>query len=251
MQTATQTRENQTNATGHVMPTIALPSEDDMKPLYDLCERYSETCGASWNLFNEIKARVFREESHENHSRGAAVAYADPEMNRLKCLEQELYERIGPVRKAIDGRFPGLELQCPASYLGWGAPVSKYRASVHRSLRSYVESKWYEANREATEKLRREMIGAPVVEEFRVGMYLYSRKAGGTLVKVEKITHHGKRIIVRSLLDGETTTVLRPTDRDHYKSSGAIADRIAEFYDSRKETLAHYCPDELEMEAVQ
>lgn len=226
-----------------ITPALVLPTEADLKPLYDVAKEYREIAKQAWDHWNAVKQQVFEKEGHEDHSIAAPIAYADPENKRLDAIKKAVCEKMSPILDSVNDKFPGLKLYSPASFLGWGERIERYERSVNMSIESYVEDKFSNANRDNIDDIRARILASKKINmaDVKPGMFIYRMYAySNDLIQIVKLTHNGKRIVAVNPVDN-TPAYITPKDRGvPYRINAKLANDIMRFAKVRNAFMAPY-----------
>ena len=223
-----------------VTPVFVLPTADDLSPLYNATEAYRKVSYADWSRWNEVK-----EQSGllPNHFEAAKIAYADPEIKRLKALQETLYNPMISVVAKLNNQFPGLALQSPAAFIMHSDTIDNYTKSVNQSIFNCVEDKWATANKESVLEIGTQIRKGRIVAtaKFRPGMIVY--RTGmylENLLRVVKITHNGNRINLFSPIDGQSLAINVKDNATYRRVNAGLAKTLTRFAQHRIAFLAPY-----------
>lgn len=193
--------------------TNVIPTDQELDKLYSAALAYGK---ASVHTSN-----VFRKAKHKQ----------TPDVKKASAAERKVYLKMEKIRKDINERYPGLDLNCPAPHVGFTAEVDGYKSYVKKRLPNYVGHLFTVEHKEEINKLREELRALSPTLDYQVGDHVYD--PAGLLYRVIRVTPKRRNVTAvfvpseePARIDGEYRIVPKP-----------LVDRMLELHYSHQRVL--------------
>ena len=206
---------------------MILPDDDDLKPLYDAAIAYGKASVESMRIYSQSIDEL------GDHK----LAARTPEVRSSQAESRRLYKITDAARTAVNEKFPGLNLPCPAPHVGWTGEIESYRDSVRSAIESYLGRQWADANDGELAAVRKTIVSLPVVQrcDLNVNDLVYSTTIN-SIFKVVKVSPKRTKVEANNLVTGESVRLGHSfREGEGYKRiNQPLCDRLMALYQSRK-----------------
>jgi hypothetical protein len=171
--------------------SIKIPTAEQLQPLYDAAVAYGKA--------SVRESAIYRKAGHQR----------TPAVRRASHVRDQRYRTMNAAREALNVQFPGLDLNCPAPYVGFTGELDGYRQHVEHRLPEYVHQNWAKRRRAEIDRIRRALLDTPATDDYVVGETVWCQKATD-LYRVTHTTPKRRTILGTSLITGQETQLSGP-----------------------------------------